>query len=117
MLHKMKVKQPYFDMLVNLSKVVELRLYDEKRQAIKPGDVIEFTCVDDESKRLATFVRGLYRAADFNSLLFLITPRMAGFEKASDLLETLKEFYSEEEQKKYGVVGIRVEHLVDTTFE
>lgn len=117
MIHRMTVKQPYFSMLENGTKTVELRLYDEKREKIRPSDVIEFTCADDESKRFAVFVRGLYRAADFNSLLFLITPEMAGFENASDLLSTLKQFYSEDKQKKYGVVGILVEHLVDTTHE
>ena len=39
----MNLNAPSFDKIVDGTKTIELRLYDEKRQAIKLGDVIEFS--------------------------------------------------------------------------
>ena len=42
MIHTMKLDAEPFEKIKNGSKTVELRLFDEKRQKIKPGDIIEF---------------------------------------------------------------------------
>ena len=43
MLHKMKLKLSPFEKIENGSKMIELRLFDEKRQKVQVGDFIEFT--------------------------------------------------------------------------
>ena len=46
-MHKMKVQTKYYNLLKSGKKVVELRLFDEKRQQIKIGDEILFSNLSD----------------------------------------------------------------------
>ena len=46
--HEMNLQPKYFDFIKDGTKRIELRLYDEKRQLIRLGDIIEFTKSDDE---------------------------------------------------------------------
>ena len=41
--HEMNLQPKYFDFIKDGTKRIELRLYDEKRQQIKIGDLIEFS--------------------------------------------------------------------------
>ena len=52
MLHQMKLKRSPFEKIKDGSKTIELRLYDEKRQKVKIGDFIEFTCLDDATQKI-----------------------------------------------------------------
>ncbi len=38
--HEMKLQDKYYNYILNGTKRIELRLYDEKRQQIKIGDII-----------------------------------------------------------------------------
>lgn len=40
--HEMKLQDKYYNYILNGTKRIELRLYDEKRQQIKIGDIIKF---------------------------------------------------------------------------
>lgn len=44
MFHKMKLEP--FDKIKNGMKTIELRLYDEKRQQVKVGNLVEFSILD-----------------------------------------------------------------------
>lgn len=70
----MNLQPKYFDFIKDGTKRIELRLYDEKRQSIQLGDIIEFAKSDDEK----------FKA------------------------EVVGEFYSEEKQAEFGVIGIRI---------
>lgn len=43
MIHKMKLHNKPFNLIKEGSKIIELRLYDEKRAKVKIDDIIEFT--------------------------------------------------------------------------
>ena len=43
MTHEMNLHDSPFDMIASGQKIYELRLYDEKRRDIRPGDRIHFT--------------------------------------------------------------------------
>ena len=43
MKHEMKLNNGPFEQIKNGTKTIELRLNDEKRQLLKPNDLIEFT--------------------------------------------------------------------------
>ena len=45
MLHNMKLNASPFEKIKNGTKTIELRLNDEKRQQVKTGDFIEFSCI------------------------------------------------------------------------
>ena len=110
MLHKMKLQQAPFSQISKGKKTIELRLWDEKRQKIAVGDMILFTCNFDASRSLMCTVVALHRFSSFAQLYATLPMEKCGYENPrlanpDDMLL----YYSEEEQKKYGVVGIEIE--------
>ena len=53
----MNLQPKYYDFIKDGTKRIELRLYDEKRQSIQIGDIIEFT--KSENKKFKAEVVGL----------------------------------------------------------
>lgn len=109
MKHEMGLQSKYFDYIKNGTKRIELRLFDEKRQRIKIGDIIEFTNPDDET--LVVRVVGLIRYGSFEDLFkdYDISILADASMTKRELLDVLNGFYPVEKQNEMGVVGIRVE--------
>ena len=107
-MHIMSVKEEYYNMLKSGKKTIELRLFDDKRQLIKIGDIIEFHNGSDEDDNFQAKVIGLHRANNFEELCKKIKIGNAGFEDKDYLMKILEEFYPIEKQNKNGVVGIEV---------
>ena len=109
--HQMNLQPRYYDYIKNGTKRIELRLYDEKRQRIALGDVIEFAKSENETFRAK--VVGLLRYETFEELFQDFDSAIladAEMTKA-ELLSVLSEFYTPEKQTQYGVIGIRIELL------
>jgi hypothetical protein len=104
----MNLQSKYFDFIKDGTKRIELRLYDEKRQSIQIGDIIEFTKSEDE--KFKAEVVGLLRYDSFADLFedFDISILADSSMTKQELLEVLGEFYSEEKQAEFGVIGIRI---------
>ena len=108
----MKLNSSPFDMIKSGEKTIELRLNDEKRRMIKIGDEIEFENTSDSTQVINAKVSALHKFCSFDELyksLPLIkcgyTPDDVNTAKPSDM----ELYYSAEQQKKYGVVGIELE--------
>ncbi len=110
-MHKMKVNEKYYNLLKSGKKDIELRLYDEKRRQIQIGDLLEFSNVSDSGDTFCARVVNLYRAPDFAALSHRIDCHRAGMESVEELINVLAEFYPEERQKEFGVVGIEVKRI------
>lgn len=93
-------------------KVIESRLYDEKRQQISIGDQIVFSENENPKNTVITVVKGLLRYQTFKELFADHDPLLFGENSRDFLLTQIKSFYSDEDEQKYGVVGVRLE-LVD----
>ena len=104
--HQLKLATEPFDTIVSGHKTIESRLYDEKRQKIQLGDEIVFTNRDNPSQTTAVKVVGLLRYATFHDLFLHNDPRKFGGESVEWLENQISEFYSIEDQRLYGVVGI-----------
>lgn len=104
----MNLQPKYFDFIKDGTKRIELRLYDEKRRSIQLGDIIEFAKSDDE--KFKAEVVGLLRYSSFADLFedFDISILADSSMTKQELLEVLGEFYSEEKQAEFGVIGIRI---------
>ncbi len=105
MLHKMKLNERPFEQIKNGTKTIEFRLYDEKRKQIKIGDKIEFSKLPDMTEKLLVEVLDLYREESFEKLFRKL------FTDEEEIVEKVKgmyRFYSQEEQNKYGVLGIKI---------
>ena len=107
----MKLQNRPFEMIKNGKKTIELRLYDEKRKCISKGDTIIFTNAENEAEKLAVSVVDLFVFDSFRSLYAALPLDECGY--TEDNIRTaspddMNVYYSEEEQKKYGVVGIKI---------
>ena len=104
----MNLRPKYFDFIKDGTKRIELRLYDEKRRSIQLGDIIEFA--KSENEKFKAKVVGLLRYNSFANLFedFDISILADSSMTKQELLEVLGEFYSEEKQAEFGVIGIRI---------
>ncbi len=106
--HHMKLSAESFARIAAGTKVIESRLYDEKRQQLALGDEIVFCVADNPTKKIRAQVKGLLRYATFTELFADHDPALFGGESRASLLSQIRQFYSEEDEAKYDVVGIRV---------
>lgn len=113
-IHHMKLKSAPFAMIARGEKTIESRLYDEKRQTIALGDSIIFTNTDDDTQALTVKVIGLLRYATFEAMFTHNDPAKFGGTNATELVTALKEYYSEDAQRHYGVLGIEIELTSDS---
>ena len=108
--HEMKLRPEPFEKIKNYKKTIELRLFDEKRQQIKPGDRIVFTNTESGENLWVTVVT-LHRFDSFAQLYQTLPLLQCGYtvedvDKAHP--SDMEQYYSVEEQKQYGVVGIEI---------
>lgn len=104
--HQLKLAAEPFDAIVSGNKTIESRLYDAKRQRIQIGDRIIFTNRDNSEQTVTAEVVGLLRYATFRDLFSHNNPRKFGGDNVEWLEDQISEFYSIEDQKIYGVIGI-----------
>ena len=104
--HQLKLATEPFNAIISGNKTIESRLYDTKRQKIQIGDRIIFTNRDNSEQTIATEVVGLLRYATFRDLFSHNNPRKFGGDNVEWLENQISEFYSIEDQKIYGVIGI-----------
>ena len=112
MKHTMKLNDAPYAMIKSGRKTIELRLYDEKRQAIAVGDEIEFCHRADPTAALLCRVVALHRFASFEELYKMLPLIKCGYtvEKvAAASAADMELYYSKEEQAAYGVIGIEIE--------
>ena len=109
--HEMKLQPEYYNFIVNGTKRIEIRLYDEKRQQIKIGDVIKFLKEPELNDSFNAKVVGLLRYNSFEEMFkdFDISILSDESMTKNELISVLEQFYTKEKQKKYGVLGIRIE--------
>lgn len=105
MLHKMKLREEPFESIKNGTKTVEFRLYDEKRQKIQIGDQIEFSKLPDLEEKIIVNVTNLYRADTFSHLFHKLYASELEIEK---MITMMSKYYSLDEEKQYGVLGIQI---------
>lgn len=105
----MNLRKEPFDKIKNGTKVIESRLYDEKRQLIKIGDAITFTCTDGEKPESITVtVQELFLYPNFTAMMSELPVQWFGHTKSQDAIDEIDKFYSADDQKKFGVVGVRI---------
>lgn len=102
--HAMRLRREPFELIRDGRKTVELRLYDEKRQQIAVGDTIVFRCEEDA---LTVQVLALHRFPDFAELYAAMPRERLGSDDPKDM----ERYYTLEEQRKYGVLGIEIERI------
>ena len=108
MLHIMKLHSFPFDKIKEGKKIIEVRLYDEKRREIKIGDVIEFKREPEQVESVKAEVVALLNYKTFTDLADDFSSSHFGHPNTEDLLKSIYTFYTKEEEEKYTVLGIKI---------
>jgi len=112
--HIMHLSAEPFTWIKEGKKVVEVRLYDEKRRKVELGDVIIFKKLNSKEE-IKVRVKGLLRFQSFRDLFMFVPKEYLAHEALSlaEQIERMREYYSEEEERKYGVLAIWFEVIDD----
>ncbi len=106
--HEMSLQADPFRKIQSGEKRIELRLMDEKRRRIRVGDRIVFRCVGSEDI-VSVRVLGLYAYRNFDEVTDDFSDWDVGFEgRKASLGALMREYYSDADLEKYGVLAIRV---------
>ncbi len=112
--YAMKLQESAFERIKSGRKNIELRLFDEKRQGLNLGDSIEFSNVQDINAKVHVKIIALIRYPTFEELIaefgmeYFCYPKWYSLEK---YLPSIYTIYSQEDEKKYGVLGIKLQLL------
>ena len=110
MLHTMKLRHKPFSMIKSGKKTIELRLFDEKRQQIKVGDEIVFANTQTGETLTKTVIK-THRFGSFAELYKTLPLLQCGYTEETigkAHPSDMEEYYSAEQQREYGVVGIEL---------
>ena len=108
-IHQLQLATVPFDAIISGVKTIESRLYDEKRQTIQLGDTIIFTNRENTDQTVSAKVIGLLHYETFHDLFTHNNPAKFGGESVEWLENQINEFYSIDDQKQDGVIGIEFE--------
>lgn len=115
--HTMRLQDQPFDSIRSGQKTIELRLWDEKRREISVGDQIQFTRAAGGSGSITARVVALHRFDSFAQLYAALPLERCGYtpeEVAGASYRDMERYYTAEEQRRYGVVGIELQVLSAT---
>ena len=107
-IHKMRLAKSPLDKIVAGIKIIESRLYDDKRKLIDVGDQIEFSQNDNPDVVVKRNVVALYRYSSFSDMFSDFPSQYFGGESKEALITEIEQFYPLDEQTKFGVIGIRL---------
>lgn len=106
----MRLAAEPFEKIGREEKTIEIRLYDEKRKKIKVGDIIVFRLLSNESNVIISDVKALHRFNTFQELFSsdLFSKTGCGEISIDSATEYMYKFYSKEQEKEFGVLGIEI---------
>jgi len=109
--HTMKLQPLPMAQIKSGKKTIELRLYDEKRQRVSEGDRIRFVNMQDAADQITVTVEALYVFDSFAELYAHLPLTACGYDEdtlAQASPRDMEQYYSAEEQSRFGVVGIKI---------
>ncbi|MFG6116703.1 ASCH domain-containing protein [Halobacillus sp. MO56] len=113
MKHTMGLYKTYFDHIKEGKKTVEVRLFDQKRRKIEVGHIIEFIKLPEQNDSLTVEVTKLRNFDTFKQLYETIPFEDLGGEgwTLDEMLKGTYEIYTPEQEKKWGVLAIKLRYL------
>ena len=102
-----------FDIVLQGDKDVEIRVNDEKRRQLKVGDTLLFLKRPDDLEQLRAKITNLVYFKDFLEVVEYYEMKRIYLEETTkeEYLSIMKQFYSDDDVHKYGVVGIEFEQV------
>lgn len=109
-IHTLHLQEIPFEAIEKGHKVIESRLFDEKRKQIKVGDEIQFKNNRDD-RTIRVKVTKLHTYQNFHELFSHNGFHKFGGVSMASLLEQINQYYTQKDQEKYGVLGIEFKPL------
>lgn len=108
MMHAMRLAEEPFGWVKEGKMSIETRLFDEKRRKVEIGDMIVFSKLNGETETVCVRVKALLRFECFQDFFKLIPKDLLGHGGLvlEQQVSRMRKYYSEEEEKKFGVLGI-----------
>lgn len=106
MIYRMKLQNEPFNQIKVGTKKIEIRLNDEKRKVFKINDYIEFTNITT-LEIMFVKITNLYHFESFEKMFNNFDNSLLGGGSYKEMYN----YYSKEEENKYGVLGIEIEVL------
>lgn len=104
-------KEPYYSQLASCRKTVEGRLNKEDWAEVKPGQKIEFFCAETNESFICEVVQ-VQHYKTFAELFQDVGQKLLpDVEKVEDAVAVYRKIYSQDDEIKYGVLGIVVKVL------
>ncbi len=110
MKHIMKIQAFSFNKILDGSKTIDLRLFDEKHQIIRPNDIIEFVC-EELKERVLCLVKAFLVFDTADNMIDVLPPSLFGYPNREEIKVRVRRIFSIEDQLKYSVMGIIIECL------
>lgn len=109
----MKIQEDFFEQVKSGKKVYEVRVYDEDMQKIVIGDTIIFKKMPNLIDGVVTKVVDVKKFDTFEQMAQTLSLSSVGFDKknASQVSRFYRSLYSKEDEKKYGVIAIKIEKI------
>lgn len=109
----MKLNEKAFENMKKGKKQIEFRLLDEKRKKLEIGDSIEFRKLRDLTEKITVEVIGLLYYTNFYQLLSDVSENVLAYsqETIEEMVHKMHQYYSEEQERAKGVLGIRIKVL------
>ena len=114
---EMRLDPEPFQKIKSGEKTIEVRLLDDKRKNIKAGDIIIFYNRSRENEAVAAEVVTLHKFKTFKELFSSGLTKGAGLGclSATEAAVYMHKFYTAEQEKLYGVLGIEIRVNPDLT--
>ena len=110
----MRLNNEPFLKIKNGTKIIEMRLYDNKRRLIKENDIIQFSN-RSTGEKINTQVIKLHTFNSFEELYKHFDKIKLGYSEEEIVdPDDMNIYYSKEEQDSYGVVGIEIKLIKNT---
>ena len=110
----MKLLENPYERISSGKKTIEIRLYDEKRQELNVGDIIEFSKLPDLEDKVKVKIIALLRYESFRNLVNDFGMEYYGYPKdhsTDEFVNSIYTIYSKEKEQQHGVLGIKIRLL------
>ena len=107
-IHIMKLSEPYYTLVKQKKKIIEIRINDEKRKLLKIGDNIKFTKTNGNNHFILK-IKDLKTSHNFENAIKKATLKkcMPNIKTIKEAVEIYRSFpYYKDKEKYYGIILI-----------
>lgn len=108
---KVHLHPEVFDIVVDGTKDVEVRVNDPKRRQLNVGDTLIFLKRPEEKEQIKAIVKNLVYFSSFEKVMDAYPMKRIYLDTTTrdEYIQLMKQFYSDELVKQYGIVAIEFE--------